>query len=219
VLRPHHGVEFNVAAGTPILAAASGTVVVAGDDLATTYGPHLDFYGNLVVIQHDHTYNGRPLYTLYGHLSAVQVAIGQAVAAAEPIALSGSSGIADGPHLHFEVRVGQNSYESTRNPLLWLLPFSGRGVVSGRVTLSGGQLAHELPLTLRRIDGPAPYHATTTYAQETLNPDDGWQENFAFDDVAAGYYELIIRSGEKTIQSEVWVFPNQTSFVELELGS
>lgn len=216
-LRPHHGVEFNVLSGTPVFAAAGGTIVVAGDDLTVAYGPHANFYGNLVVIQHDSSYDGQPLYTLYGHLSEVLVSVGQTVGAAEQIAFSGSSGIADGSHLHFEVRAGQNSYAGTRNPLLWLYPFRGRGVVAGRVTFADGGLAYEAPVALRRLDAPSPYSATTTYAQEQLNPDDGWQENFALDDVAAGYYEVSVRSGEETIKTEVWVYPYQTSFVEIVL--
>jgi murein DD-endopeptidase MepM/ murein hydrolase activator NlpD len=216
-LRPHHGVEFNVPAGTAIFAAAGGVVIAAGDDLATPYGPHTNFYGNLVIIQHDFLYNNQALYTLYAHLSEVQVSVGQVVAAAEQIALSGGSGVADGPHLHFEVRVGQNSYQSTRNPLLWLNPFPGRGAVAGRVTFSDGRLAYETPVTLRRLDAPAPYNGTTTYAQEQPNPDDLWQENFVLDDVAAGYYELTVRQGEATVKAELWVYPYQTSFVELAL--
>lgn len=216
-LRPHHGVEFNVPLGTPVFTAASGTVVVAGDDLTTAYGAHTNFYGNLVIVQHDFLYNGQPVYTLYGHLSQVLVNVGQVVGAAEQIALSGGSGVADGPHLHFEVRIGQNSYANTRNPLLWLNPFPGRGVVAGRVVFPGGSPAYEAPVTLRRIDGPAPYSASTTYAQDQLNADDSWQENFALDDVTAGYYEVSVRHGEETLKAEVWVYPNQTSFVEITL--
>lgn len=216
-LRPHRGVEFNVPLGTPVFTAASGTVVVAGDDLNTVYGEHTNFYGNLVIIQHDFLYNGQPVYSLYGHLSQVLVNVGQAVGAAEQIAISGGSGVADGPHLHFEVRIGQNDYANTHNPLLWLYPFPGRGVVAGRVVFSNGNLAYEAPVALRRIDGPAPYSATTTYAQGQLNPDGGWQENFALDDVVAGYYEVSVRAGEETLKEELWVYPNQTSFVEITL--
>lgn len=216
-LRPHRGVEFNVPFGTPVFTAASGTVVVAGDDLITAYGEHTNFYGNLVIIQHDFLDNGQPVYTLYGHLSQVLVTAGQVVGAAEQIALSGGSGVADGPHLHFEVRVGQNDYANTRNPLLWLNPFPGRGVVAGRVVFPDGSPAYESPVTLRRIDGPAPYSATTTYAQDQLNPDDSRQENFALDDVAAGFYEVSVRAGEETLKTELWVYPNQTSFVEIVL--
>jgi murein DD-endopeptidase MepM/ murein hydrolase activator NlpD len=217
LLRPHHGVEFNVSLNSEILAAAAGTVRVAGDDRLATYGPTANFYGNLVVIEHDFLFEGQPVFTLYAHLSHVLVQVGQAVQTHDLIALSGASGLADGPHMHFEVRVGENSYDATRNPLLWLYPFPDRGVVAGRVTWPGGALVQEAPLTLRRLDAPSPYASTTTYAGTTVNGDDNWQENFAFDDVVAGYYELVLNAAEKKITAEFWVRPYQTTFVEMGL--
>ncbi len=218
-LRPHHGVEFYVPAGTEIFATASGTVVVAGDDSETIYGPHANFYGKLVIIELDTSYNTQPVYTLYAHLSQVLVSVGQRVAAQELIALSGATGVADGAHLHFEVRVGENSYSATRNPLLWLYPFPENGVVVGRVLWPDGTLAEEVPITLRRIDAPSRYHAATSYAGNSVNGDDVWQENFAFDDVAAGYYEVEAQVNGKKYKQEVWVFAYRTSFVEIVLGN
>ncbi len=216
-LSPHHGVEFYVPTGTQVLAAASGTVIVAGSDADVAYGPQTNFYGNLVVIQLDSTLDGRPVFNLYGHLSQVQVSEGQQVAALDPIALSGATGVADGPHLHFEVRVGQNSYDSTRNPLLWLYPFPDYGTVAGRIIRPNGSLVEEAPISLRRIDAPSRYLAATSYAGTTVNPDDQWQENFALDDVPAGYYEITIGSGKTKVTQELWVFPYRTSFVEIEI--
>lgn len=216
-LRPHHGVEFYVPTGTPVLAAASGTVIVAGADDAQIHGPHANFYGNLVIIQLDSTLAGQPVYNLYAHLSEIFVNEGQHVDAEQIIAYSGATGVADGSHLHFEVRVGQNSYESTRNPLLWLYPFPEHGTVAGRVTWPSGEPAHEAPVFLRRIDALSKYAATTTYAEGSINPDEAWNENFALDDVVAGYYEVEVRIGEKKYKQEVWVFPYQTSFVEITL--
>jgi murein DD-endopeptidase MepM/ murein hydrolase activator NlpD len=214
-LRPHHGVEFNVPHNTEILAVASGTVVVAGPDNQTVYGEHLNFYGNLVVIQHDPPYNGQPVFTLYGHLSQPLVEVGQRVEAEQVIALSGATGVADGPHMHFEVRVGENSYEATRNPLLWLVPFPERGTVVGRVVFPNGSLAYEAPVRVERIDADSRYAATTTYAQDGLNADDAWQENFAIDDVKGGYYRVIVTAGEDKFIQEVWVYPQHTSFIEI----
>jgi murein DD-endopeptidase MepM/ murein hydrolase activator NlpD len=217
-LRPHHGVEFNVPTGTEILAAASGTVRVAGDDGSIAYGPETNFYGNLVVIELDSRFEGQPVYTLYGHLSQVLVSQGQHVDAQEVIAISGATGVADGPHMHFEVRVGQNSYQSTRNPLLWLYPFPDRGTVAGRVVWPNGQPVPEAPVRLRRIDAPSRYAATTTYAGNSVNPDGGWNENFVLDDVEAGYYEVIVAGGQEKFKKEIWVFPYQTTFVEIVLA-
>ena len=219
LLRPHHGVEFNVPAGTEVLAAASGQVILAGEDIETVVGPDSGFYGRVVVIQHDFTFNNQQVFSLYGHLSELLVQPGQEIESGEQIALSGASGVADGPHLHFETRVGDNTYQSTRNPLFWLYPFPERGVVAGSVTWPGGQAAAEVAVTLRRLDAESPFAAVTTYAQGSINSDDNWGENFALDDVAAGYYLLIVGSGEDKTEIELWVYPMQTNFVPIQLGN
>lgn len=219
-LRPHHGVEFNVPYNTEILAAASGTVVVAGNDSETVYGETTNFYGNLVVVELDTWLNGQPVYTLYGHLNQVWVQPGQRVNVQDVLGLSGATGVADGPHMHFEVRVGANTYASTRNPLLWLYPFPDRGTVAGRVTWPSGALAEEAPISLRRVDGPtAAYYATTSYAGSSVNPDDSWGENFALDDVVAGYYEATIQVNGRKLSQEFWVFPYRTNFIEFVLDN
>ena len=216
-LRTHHGVEFYVPRGTDILAVASGIVRVAGDDTIIVYGPESNFYGNLVIIELDSQLNGQPVYVLYAHLSEIFVEEGQHVQSQELLALSGATGVADGPHLHFEVRVGQNSYAHTRNPLLWLYPFPDRGVVVGRVIWPNGELVYEAPLSLRRVDAPSSYAVTTTYADDDVNGDEEWAENFAFDDVYAGYYEVSVEIGEESYTEEVWVYAYRTSFVEIVL--
>ena len=197
------------------MAAASGTVIVAGDDHQTELGAAPDFYGNVVVIEHDTGLDGEAVYSLYGHLSDIYVAVGQRVLAQDLIAASGASGVADGPHLHFEVRVGENNYSATRNPLLWLYPFPDRGVVAGQVSNRAGQAISNAPLNLRRIDAPSAYAATTSYADGSVNPDNKWQENFVFDDVVTGYYELTIGDGDDKIELEFWVYPYQTNIVEV----
>jgi murein DD-endopeptidase MepM/ murein hydrolase activator NlpD len=89
--RMHEGIDIAVPSGTPVVAAASGTVITAG---------WLGGYGNLVVIDH-----GNGLATAYGHNSTVAVGVGQSVAQGEVVAYSGSTGHSTGPHVHFEVRV------------------------------------------------------------------------------------------------------------------
>lgn len=86
----HPGLDMAAKAGTPVTAAAGGTVTHAGP--AGTYG-------NLVTIKHA---NG--LETRYAHLSAVDVEKGAVVAPGTPIGKVGSTGRSTGPHLHFEVR-------------------------------------------------------------------------------------------------------------------
>ena len=88
----HRGVDIATSMGTPVLAADSGTVQVAG-------WPDNSGYGNRVVINHGNGY-----VTWYAHLSRVSVSVGQAVSRGQQIGLEGSTGRSTGPHLHFEIR-------------------------------------------------------------------------------------------------------------------
>ncbi|MFC0007017.1 M23 family metallopeptidase [Micromonospora siamensis] len=90
----HAGIDFAMPAGTPIHAAAAGTVVKAGDAG--------DGYGNSVFIDHGNGY-----LTHYAHQSSLEVSVGDKVAAGEVIGYEGATGDATGPHLHFEVHQGQ----------------------------------------------------------------------------------------------------------------
>jgi len=89
--RMHEGIDLAVASGTPVVASAAGTVIVAG---------WLGGYGNLVVVDH-----GNGVSTAYGHNTSVTVGVGQSVAQGQLIAYSGNTGHSTGPHVHFEVRI------------------------------------------------------------------------------------------------------------------
>ncbi|MEV8590370.1 M23 family metallopeptidase [Streptomyces sp. NPDC051180] len=106
----HSGQDFAVPVGTPVKAAAAGTVVKAGPNGGGD-GPA---YGNAIVVKHA---NGR--YSQYAHLSKIKVHIGQKVGAGQQIALSGNTGNSSGPHLHFEIRTTPN-YGSAVNPAAFL---------------------------------------------------------------------------------------------------
>lgn len=115
---PHHGVEFLNKFGTPVHAAAGGVVVFAGADKEAVYSPWVNFYGNVIVMEHEDD-----LFTLYAHLSAINIQAGQPVKMGERIGEVGQSGVATGSHLHFEVRRGHvEDYFATENPELWLVP-------------------------------------------------------------------------------------------------
>ena len=90
--RMHEGIDIAVPMGTPVAAAASGSVIYAG---------WMGGYGNLVVIDH-----GGGLATAYAHNSSLAVGVGQAVAQGQIISYAGSTGNSTGPHVHLEVRVG-----------------------------------------------------------------------------------------------------------------
>ena len=87
----HEGIDLVAGFGTKVRSAADGTVVFAGWEGG---------YGYLVKINHGYGYETR-----YGHNSKLLVYVGQTVKKGQVICLSGSSGVATGPHLHYEVRV------------------------------------------------------------------------------------------------------------------
>lgn len=88
----HFGYDLASTQAAPITAAAAGRVVFAGE---------LGIYGNCVLVDH-----GLGVATLYGHLSRIDVAAGDAVARGGTLGLSGATGLAGGDHLHFAVLVG-----------------------------------------------------------------------------------------------------------------
>jgi murein DD-endopeptidase MepM/ murein hydrolase activator NlpD len=87
----HPGIDIGIPEGTPIHAAAAGTVIYCGWESG---------YGNLVVLDH---HNG--IATAYAHQSQIEVSCNQNVDQGQVIGLSGCTGFCTGPHLHFEVRV------------------------------------------------------------------------------------------------------------------
>ena len=90
----YNGVKIAVPLGTPILAAADGVVAYAGSGV-----PNL---GGLVIVKHGNSWT-----TVYGHASQLLVQRGQSVKRGQTIALSGDSGVADRPEVHFEMRKGR----------------------------------------------------------------------------------------------------------------
>lgn len=98
----HGGIDVAVPVGTPVLAAAPGTVSYAG---------RLAGYGLTVKVKH-----AGGAETLYGHLSEIYAARGQGVAAGQPLGATGSTGVSTGPHLHFGVYVNGKAVD----PEEWL---------------------------------------------------------------------------------------------------
>ena len=88
---PHSGADFNSPAGTPIKAPNAGRVVLAGDRY---------FTGNTVMIDH-----GLTMFSLFAHLSEIDVHAGDSVKAGDVVGKVGSTGRVTGPHLHWSVRL------------------------------------------------------------------------------------------------------------------
>jgi len=87
----HSGLDFRGDAGDPVRATASGTVTTAGWNGG---------YGKMVEIEHGHG-----LSTRYGHLSAIDVKVGQSIRVGQTVGRIGSTGRSTGPHLHYETRI------------------------------------------------------------------------------------------------------------------
>ncbi|HWQ28535.1 MAG TPA: M23 family metallopeptidase, partial [Dehalococcoidia bacterium] len=97
----HHGTDFLAQEGDPVYASADGVVAFAGP---------LSVRGNSVIIDH-----GMGVFSAYHHLSQIDVTRGQAVVAGQQVGRAGSTGLATGPHLHWEIAVrGVNV-----DPVLW----------------------------------------------------------------------------------------------------
>lgn len=90
--RNHAGVDYAAPTGTPVRTVGDGVVEFAGVQRG---------YGNVVYVKH----HNRPDTTVYGHLSRIDVKAGQAVQQGDKIGEVGATGVATGPHLHFEFRV------------------------------------------------------------------------------------------------------------------
>lgn len=222
----HHGVEFLNSLGTPVLAAADGEVVLAGDDLDTIYGLYRNFYGNFIVLKHDLPGISQPVYTLYAHLSEFFVREGEMVAAGQKIAEVGSTGAATGSHLHFEIRYGENNYWAVRNPELWLTPLPDRsgqaqGAIAGRILDSQGNVILIPNITVERLSGPglpaAETFYITSYAEKKLTGLEPWNESFAIGSLQAGEYQItFIRQGFQ--QRVVQVLPGQLTLVTFRVN-
>lgn len=107
----HYGVDLANKTGTPIWAAADGVV---------SYAAPLSSYGNVVILTH--SINGQIYTTVYAHLSAFNVSVGDVVNQGQQIAAMGSTGRSTGPHLHFEIHIGswQGQAVGSVNPLKYI---------------------------------------------------------------------------------------------------
>ena len=240
---PHHGVEFLNAHDTPVLAAADGLVVVAGTDAEPLsaqgifpqvfYGMFASFYGNLVVIEHQvppalqaaFPEMPLPLYTLYAHLSQISIEPGQQVQAGQEIGKVGMTGVAEGSHLHFEVRLGTNLYDSVRNPELFLAPHSGLdgqpngGIAGSIVDAQGVPIDLENSLVLVHLpqgpDGPGGYEVyLQDYEDPALAGQPPYADSFAVGDIPPGWYRLSFPHYGLQ-QHLIEVFPGQLTWFRL----
>lgn len=213
----HHGIDIENPLGTPILAVDSGLVVYAGPDVERLLGPWADFFGQAVLLRSDRTLNHEPVFTLYGHVSRVLVQAGQHVEAGDVIAEVGQGGVALGPHLHLEVRLGAPEYRDTVNPDLWVRPDPGYGVVAGRIVDAEGYYVPQQLVTLHRAEEPERFwRQTWTYPDGEFKVDPAWGETFTFGDVAVGRYLLKTQFDGRIYSLPITVTNRATTFALFE---
>jgi murein DD-endopeptidase MepM/ murein hydrolase activator NlpD len=148
----------------------------------------------------------------------VEVQTGQRVEQLQKIGEVGSTGIALGAHLHFEVRIGNPyDYDSTYNPDLWLRPWPVYGTLAGRITDSSGHRMYNVPITIQRSGNPD--RQTYSYADDTVNPDLYYGEYFTYGDLPAGDYQVIVRiHGVLRYKGNVTIEDGKTSWLDIVLN-
>jgi murein DD-endopeptidase MepM/ murein hydrolase activator NlpD len=188
----NHGVSFLNSTGTPVLAAADGAVVVAGNDEKTLYGPRTGYYGNLVILRHALPGIDQDVFTLYSQLSQISVQEGQTVTAGQEIGRSGSSGAVRG----------------------------SMGALAGRILDAQGKPARVGNILLERLagqGGPAVDQIyLKTYADLHLAGLAPWAENFAAGDLVPGSYQISFWS-PVFYQKIVEILPGQLVIVNFQL--
>ena len=208
----HTGIDIPASYGTPVLAAGDGTVVWAGWGLYSGVKENKkDPYGQAIVVRHDFGHDGQRLYTVYAHLSQINVTRGQWVKSGEPIGELGDTGLTSGPHLHFELRFGENDYFSTYNPELWLVPPQGWGVLVGRVTDGSGYPLHDQVVIVDSLDADRRWRVHT-YGPNTVLPDPYYNENMVLSDLPAGKYRIMIQYLGSYLDHEIEIKPGLVTY-------
>jgi hypothetical protein len=213
--RIHHGLDFPNPVGTQIVAAGDGQVVFAGRRASELDG--IDYYGNTIIIKHNWQWRGQDVYTLYAHTLEMFVKEGDIVEQGQLLAGVGASGFVSGPHLHFEVRVGQNRYSNTQNPLLWMAPYEGWGILAGRFVDEEGDFITNAEVVVVPLDVDTYIRTQTTYLDPAFVPDQVWRENFALE-LPAGTYQVFLTATfadglRQSYQRIMTVLPGRTNFM------
>ncbi|MBN2256397.1 MAG: M23 family metallopeptidase [Anaerolineaceae bacterium] len=222
----HHGVEFANPSGTPVLAAADGVVVFAGDDSLVMLGLRTYFYGNVVVIEHHLEGFGEPYFTVYAHLSEVGVMNGDDVVSGQTIGKVGRSGSAVGSHLHFEVRREENTYDSVINPELWLTLSPDPegptyGALVGRIQNANLDPLRvtSIHLEYSQIEGGTVNGKILlpTYFDDRVNSDHAYRENFAISSLQPGWYRVAFTANGAYYSKWVEVAPDMATYLFISM--
>ena len=218
----HTGIDIPGQPGTPVLAAGRGQVIWAGYGLNAGRPGVPGPYGKAVMIRHDFGWEGKTLYTVYAHLSEVDVKAGWWVESGAPLGRMGSTGHTTGPHLHFEVRLGEPDGKDgvafeTRNPELWLVPPVGWGLIVGQVLDSWGQpLYHNIVYLASEQDKDFHWRTYTYGRSPLIHADTYYRENYVFGDLPAGLYKVTVVYYGGFYTQALEVRPGQVTFFRFQ---
>lgn len=207
----HTGIDITAKRGTPVIAAAPGTVIWVGYGLY--YGSYNedDPYGLAVTIEHDFGYKDKKLLTVYGHMDRIDVEKGQRVDTGTQLGIVGNTGNTTGPHLHFEVRYETNSFFRTRNPELWLSPPQGWGVLVGQIKDQYLQYINLKEVYVRNLDSNQTW-MVLTYATNNINRDEFYKENLVLSDLPAGNYRISFNLNGDLYTEKITIHPGAITF-------
>jgi murein DD-endopeptidase MepM/ murein hydrolase activator NlpD len=209
----HTGVDLGADQGADVVAAGDGEIIWVGYGLYRGFDDVTDPYGLAIAIRHDFGHVGKQLYTIYAHLEEVFVWLGQQVKAGETIGSVGITGHTTGPHLHFEIRLGNNDYYDTRNPELWMAPPEGWAVLAGKVMNSYGHNLTEHLVEITSLEDGTVWNVRT-YRHTAINSDDEYNENFVISDLPSGPYEIRIIYYGVSLRTQLFLYPGRTNFIE-----
>jgi murein DD-endopeptidase MepM/ murein hydrolase activator NlpD len=166
-----------------------------------------DPYGLAVAILHDFGYDGKPL-AVYAHLGSSRVWR----ATSRPADDRHRRGYRPRhrPHLHFEVRIGEN-YCSRPQPRVVGCPPEGWGVLAGRALNTSGLPLYQYPVHVKSVETGQEW--TVFSREDTVNSDSPYGENFVLGDLPAGPYEVSVEFVGRRHTSWLFVLPGQTNFV------
>ncbi|KAF0106342.1 MAG: peptidase M23 family protein, partial [Anaerolineaceae bacterium] len=212
----HTGIDISAPFGTEVLAAGPGAVIWAGWGFSSGDPANQDDpYGKSIVIRHDFGYQGQPLFTIYAHLSETEAVVGQWVDTGGVIGYVGETGLTTGPHLHFEVRVGTNSFFATRNPELWLVPPQGWGVLAARIMNTSKDTLNYYSVLLQS-EATGQTIMARTYGAGTVIPDPYYHENLVLSDLPAGLYRLKVPFAGLNYETVIQILPGQVTYVSFQ---
>ncbi len=206
----HTGLDLLADYGTPVYALGPGEVIWSGYGIESNLGPD-NPYGVAVTIKHEAISNKQTIYSIYAHLSVTHVEAGDRVSQGDLIGEIGLTGNTSGPHLHLEVRLGDDSSFITRNPELYISPLPGHGTLVARLLNSDGSILHSQEMVIESLEDHQIWTANS-YATGAANSDYILMENLVVTDLPAGQYAIIVIYRGAELHHSVIIYPGEISY-------